>query len=149
MLTPQQVEQYEDQGFLVIPAFTPPAQVAALQARGVALAEAHAPAARAATFSTSSQNNTTDAYFQESANNVSVFFEEGAFGPNGALLRPPPFAQSVNKLGHALHDVDEIFRTWARSPAVAAVLRALGYKRPLIVQSMYHMKPAGVGSEVA
>ena len=97
MLTPEQVQRYEDDGFLVVPDFTPLEQVRALQARGVELVEGYEPSGHDATFSTNNQNTTTDQYFLESANGVGYFFEEGAFGPDGELVRPK--AQSVNKLG--------------------------------------------------
>lgn len=132
MLTPEQVEQYQRDGFFVLEGFTPPEEVAAMRQRGIDLVSGYEPV-NTATFSTSKQNNTTDDYFLESANNVSFFFEDGAFGPDGKLIRPKEL--SVNKLGHALHDVDAVFKAWARSEKFASVLRSLGYQRPLPVQA--------------
>ena len=40
----------------------------------------------------------------------------------------------------AMHDLDPVFRSWCRSDKVAALLRALGFRRPLPVQSMYILK---------
>ena len=41
----------------------------------------------------------------------------------------------------ALHDLDPVFRSFSRSPKVAALVRQLlGYRRPLPVQSMYIFK---------
>jgi hypothetical protein len=48
-----------------------------------------------------------------------------------------------------MHDVDPVFKAWARSEPIKATLRALGYRRPIPVQSMFHFKSPGVGSEVA
>lgn len=45
----------------------------------------------------------------------------------------------------ALHDLDPVFRQFSRSPKVAAVLRSLGYQRPLPVQSMYIFKQPHIG----
>ena len=94
----------------------------------------------------SAQAARTDRYFLDSANAVSFFFEEKAFDDAGALTRP--VAASINKVGHALHDLDPAFRAWSRSPAVAALLRDLGYARPLPVQSMYICKSPRIGGEV-
>ncbi len=43
-------------------------------------------------------------------------------------------------LDAAMHDLDPVFRSWCRSDRVAALLRALGFRRPLPVQSMYILK---------
>ena len=39
-----------------------------------------------------------------------------------------------------MHDLDPVFRGWCRSDRVARLLRALGFRRPLPVQSMYILK---------
>jgi hypothetical protein len=48
----------------------------------------------------------------------------------------------------ALHDLDPVFREFSRNERVAGVLRSLGYKRPLPVQSMYIFKQPHIGGEV-
>jgi len=48
----------------------------------------------------------------------------------------------------ALHDLDPAFRTFSRSEKVADLLKSLGYKRPLPVQSMYIFKQPKIGGEV-
>ncbi len=45
----------------------------------------------------------------------------------------------------AMHDLDPVFRAYARCPRFNALLRSLGYKRPLLIQSMYIFK-VGRGS---
>ena len=45
----------------------------------------------------------------------------------------------------AMHDLDPVFRGWCRSERVAALLRALGFRRPLPVQSMYILKARILG----
>lgn len=91
-------------------------------------------------FSTKDNRQVQDRYFLASANRISFFFEEMAFGSDGQLLRPKEL--SLNKAGHALHDIDPVFRAFSRSPKVTALLRSLEYKRPLPVQSMYIFKQA-------
>ena len=39
-----------------------------------------------------------------------------------------------------MHDIDPVFRGWSRSPKVAALMRRMGFLRPLPVQSMYILK---------
>eukprot|EP00884_Botryococcus_braunii_P020593 jgi/Botrbrau1/7217/Bobra.0021s0003.1 len=47
-----------------------------------------------------------------------------------------------------MHDVDSVFRSYSRSSKIAAVLKGLGYSRPVPVQSMYIFKQPGIGGEV-
>lgn len=59
-----------------------------------------------------------------------------------------PKNRAINKIGHAMHDLDPVFRPWTRSPKVAALMRALGFQQPLPVQSMLIFKQPFVGGEV-
>lgn len=45
-----------------------------------------------------------------------------------------------------MHDLDPVFRAWSRSPRVAALMRRLGFRRPLPVQSMYILKVRAHGA---
>jgi len=90
----------------------------------------------------------SDAHFLSSASGVGVFLEEKAVCPSsGAVVAPR--SSAVNKIGHALHDRDPTFAAFSRAPRVAALLRSLGYARPLPVQSMYIVKGARIGGEVS
>ena len=73
-------------------------------------------------------------YFLDSASDVSFFFEEGAFDAEGNLSRAKE--KSINKIGHALHDLDPAFRAFSRSSKMAGMLHSLGYRKPTPVQSM-------------
>lgn len=77
---------------------------------------------------------------------MSFFFEEDAFGPAGELTRP--VSASINKIGHALHDLDPTFRAASRSDKVRGVLRSLRYVRPVPMQSMIIFKQPRIGGEV-
>ena len=92
------------------------------------------------------QEVTTNKYFLDSAGNISFFFEEGSFHPDGSLVQDK--ALSVNKCGHALHDLDPAFRAFSRSAKMHAIYRALGFRRPLPVQSMYIFKQPSIGGPV-
>ena len=52
-------------------------------------------------------------------------------------IRPPPLPPPSPA---AMHELDPTFRAYSRSERVAAILRSLGYRRPLPVQSMYIFK---------
>ena len=88
-----------------------------------------------------------DAYFLDSCSNISYFLEAGALKPDGRALAVPK-TRALNKIGHALHELEPAFSSFAASPAVSALLRSLGFARPLPVQSMYIFKQPGIGGEV-
>ena len=105
------------------------------------------PASRRSIFTTREQARITDAYFLASADRVRCFFEEEAFDADGSLRQPK--ALSINKIGHALHDLDPVFDRFSRGPRLAALARDLGLAEPLLWQSMYIFKQPGIGGEVA
>ena len=57
-------------------------------------------------------------------------------------------ALALNKIGHALHDLDPVFDRVSRQPRLAELARALGLPQPLLLQSMYLFKQPHIGGEV-
>jgi len=146
MLTQTQQGLYRDQGFLVLPDFKSTAEIAALRARAEAIVEAFDADANRAIFSTQEQQRTVDDYFLDSATRVRCFFEEEAFDEHGKLRVDK--ALSINKIGHAMHDLDPVFSQFSRGPELAEVAADLGLAQPQIWQSMYIFKQPGIGGEV-
>lgn len=66
-------------------------------------------------------------------------------GADGTLLVEPHL--SLNKIGHALHDKNEVFRKVTFDEKFKEVCFQLGYKDPAVVQSMYIFKNPGLGGE--
>lgn len=146
MLNLDQKRRYRDDGFLVLPGFKPADQIAALRAQALAIVEAFDPAAGSGVFSTQDQSRTSDDWFLGSAADVRCFFEEEAFAADGSLRQPK--ALSINKIGHALHDLDPVFERFSHGPALAGLAADLGLVEPQLWQSMFIFKQPGIGGEV-
>lgn len=74
------------------------------------------------------------------------FFEEEAFDAAGALKQPK--ALSINKIGHAMHDLDPVFEQFSHGPELDALARDAGIADPHVYQSMYIFKQPHIGGEV-
>ena len=140
-------ERFRREGYLVLPGFADAGTVEALRARAAELVAGFDPGPAHEVFSTGAkQQKSAGGYFLDSASRVSFFLEEGAVRQSGELLCEKD--SSVNKIGHALHDIDPVFRAFSRSEVVAGLLRELGFDRPLPVQSMYIFKQPKIGGKV-
>jgi phytanoyl-CoA hydroxylase len=140
---------FDRDGFVVVPGFKPPAALQALRQRAqeiVAGFDPAEPGARSGVFSSVHQQLTSDDWFLGSGDRVRCFFEEEAFDGEGRLNRPLP--QAINKIGHALHDLDPVFDAFSRGPELAAIAGLLGMRDPVLMQSMLIFKQPAIGGEV-
>lgn len=99
-----------------------------------------------AIFTTNEQTRVADKYFFDSSEKISFFFEEKAFNDKGQLVQDKELC--INKIGHALHDLDPIFNEFSRTPQLANLSKELGLTDPLLLQSMYIFKQPNIGGEV-
>lgn len=97
-------------------------------------------------FSTHEQSRTSDEWFLSSGGAVRCFFEEEAFDADGNLV--VPIERSINKIGHAQHDVDDVYAEISRRPVLAEAAADAGMRDPLLLQSMHIFKQPRIGGEV-
>lgn len=133
-------------GFAVIEGFKPAAEIAELRARAAEIVDAFDPSVASGIFSASDEQERADEYFLGSGSAVRCFFEEEAFDKTGALRQPK--ALSINKIGHAMHDLDPVFARFSHGPALDALVRSAGIADPRVYQSMYIFKQPHIGGEV-
>src|SRR5918994_7094875 len=126
-LTTKQLERYQEDGFLVLPDFVDGPSCDRLRQRAEALVHEFDPRGLISIFSTREQSRLTDKYFLESACDIRFFFEEDAFNADGHLKQEKE--KSINKIGHALHDLDPVFDRFSRSEKVKELARSIGLEK--------------------
>ena len=142
----QEPNSYQDNGFLVLEGFADQSECDQLRARAAEMVHEFDPAEIVSIFSTHEQNRTTDDYFLTSGDKIRFFFEENAFNADGTLKYEKE--KSINKIGHALHDLDPVFERFSRSEKIKDLAMAIGMENPLLLQSMYIFKQPNIGGEV-
>jgi phytanoyl-CoA hydroxylase len=138
--------RYAEQGFLVIPGFKTAADIAALRERALEIVDAFDPGEQRPVFTTEEQQRHVDDYFIDSGDQVRCFFEEEAFDAEGKLRVEKALA--INKIGHAMHDLDPVFSAFSKGEALRGVAAGLGLAKPQVWQSMFIFKQPGIGGEV-
>ncbi len=146
VLTAEQLDQYETDGFLVVPDFVTLDACGRLRARANEIVDAWEPSEERSVFTTNQQERVSNGEFLASGASTWCFFEEEAFGPDGELTQPKEL--SINKIGHAQHDTDDEFAAFAYNPKLGEVARDVGMSDPLALQSMYIFKQPRIGGEV-
>lgn len=146
-LSNAQLDHYQHDGFLVLDSFVDESSCNRLRTRAETLVQEFDPQGVVSFFSTNDQNRISDDYFLDSASRISFFFEEHAFLPDGSLKQNKE--RSINKIGHALHDLDPIFSQFSRTKKIRELTASLAIEEPLLLQSMYIFKQPNIGGEVS
>lgn len=146
ILSPQQIARYEADGFLVLEDFTTPERIEALKAATQKTIDEF-DMDTVSVFSTEDQRKmSSDLYFLESGDKTRCFFETHAFDAQGKLTKDKHLA--INKLGHAMHDLDPVFEAFSYVPALCQVAQEVGFVEPIVAQSMYIFKQPSIGDKV-
>lgn len=136
-------QAYEEDGFLVLDGFASEAACASLWERIDRIIEdAQAPDAP-----TVFGDHAKDAYFLESGDKTRLFFEPDGVDEKGVPSRP--ISQALNKIGHAMHDLDPGFDAFFRNQAFEILAMGLAIPNPVLVQSMVIFKQPEIGAPVS
>lgn len=146
-LSPEMHASFDDDGYLLLEDFVAPAECERLRQRALALVEDFDPSEHRTVFSTMTRAHAAADYFESSGDKIRFFFEENAFDAAGGLRQAK--ALSINKLGHAMHDLDPVFDAFSRSGKLRWLAGEIGFRHPLLLQSMYIFKQPRIGGEVS
>jgi len=146
MLTAEQIKHYHEQGFIVMDEVIPLYEIDAIKKRANSLVEQWAEDSADHVFTTNDNDRSDDNYFLDSAEQIKCFFEEEAFNDKRELVQDR--ALCINKIGHALHELDTVFNIFSHQKLLGDILFDLGMKTPQIRQSMYIFKQPNIGGVV-
>ena len=145
-MSSEMINFWNENGYLIIEDFKTNEECDNLIKRSKELIEEQDFNNQQSVFDTVSQSHNDDSYFLESGDKIRFFFEEKAQLDENNLKKNKQYI--VNKIGHALHDLDDKFVKFSKNEDLNEIARAIGFKDPLLLQSMYIFKQPKIGGEV-
>lgn len=146
VLDDRQVERYRNDGYLVVEGFVDRAACDELKNAANQIVADFQPTSARTIFTTSEQERVSNREFLASGSGIWCFFEEEAFDDEGRLRASKEL--SINKIGHAMHDLVPAFEHFSYRPELAGVAADIGLADALALQSMYIFKQPHIGGEV-
>ena len=141
MLNTEQWASFEKDGFLIVPNYLKEEEADDLRERMTEILE-EIEVDHQSVFTTNQQTRTSDSYFLESGDKIRCFFEAVEVEETDKKLK-------INKVGHALHDLEEVFQKISYKQELYEIACQFGHQDPAIIQSQYIFKSPKVGGNVA
>ena len=145
-LNKEMLNFWDNNGYLIIEDFKTHKECDELINRSKELIEEQDFNNQQSVFDTVSQSHNDDNYFLESGDKIRFFFEEKANLDEENVKTNKQYI--VNKIGHALHDLDDKFIAFSKNEQLDQIARSVGFQDPLLLQSMYIFKQPKIGGEV-
>ena len=144
------IDHFQTNGAFLVPGFAGSTEVLAMKSRMSDLIEDWTPNESVnSIFKTTDGQEYRNSYFADSAERISFFLEEDAVDKGSGKVRNDIAKEElVNKVGHALHALDPVFKTYSFSSKVKSLVKGLGYTDPVLPQSMYIFKQPRIGGVV-
>ncbi|KAL3797411.1 hypothetical protein HJC23_010537 [Cyclotella cryptica] len=145
---------FDTHGFILVPSFASPPEIASMKSHMQQMVQNEwNPAQSTHVFRTDEKQLDAQGksdYFLDSASKTHYFAEKDAMDETGELKEAyrSNKIMALNKAGHGMHTSPGPFRTYTQSSKVVSLLKELGWRDPVVPQSMYIFKQAGIGGEV-
>lgn len=135
---------YEKNGYLVFPSLIPHSLIDELQAHTKEMIEKF----EIKELSFFKTNSDRGADFIHTGDKIHFFFEPDAIDAENHKLKVEK-QNAFNKIGHAMHDLDPIYQRFSYQNTFKEILLGIGYKNPVLCQSMYIFKSPKIGQQVS
>lgn len=147
MLTSSQLNQFHQEGFIVVENLATYSECDALRNRAIELVQDFDISRLKNYIAENTDNTSWEDYYYKKQEKICFFFEKEAFLPDGSLRFSKEL--SIQKISYALHLEDQIFKEFVNSAKLSLLIAELGVKDPLILQSMFLFKQPYIGGPVA
>ena len=139
-------EAFAENGLAVFPGAVSPDQLDLFRSAVDELVDDFDPEGVRTVFSTDDQSHARSDYFLTSGDKTRYFLEDGAVDATGEIVGDK--RRALNKIGHAMHDLDPKIAAFCRSDGFVNAAAAVAMTSPRLLQSMIIFKNPEVGGEV-